>query len=99
WSGKATPIVDDPVVAVPDALQASANRLGKLIADLQKDGTPAPTMPIAPPFRLDECGWVANRWCELLPLSPMQQQQMLMQEDPVERLAQIQRGLDSQGLL
>jgi len=99
WSGQVAPMADDPIVAIPDTLQASANRLGKLIADLQKDGTPAPAMPIAPPFRLDECGWVANRWCELLPLSPLQQQQMLMQEDPTERLAQIQRGLDSQGLL
>ena len=25
-------------------------------------------MPLQPPWQLDDCGWVANRWCELLPL-------------------------------
>lgn len=99
WGGQIEILADDPVIAIPETLQPSANRLGRLIADLQKDGTPAPAMPIVPPFRLDECGWVADRWSELLPLSPHQQLQMLEQKDPLERLAQIQHGLDSQGLL
>jgi uncharacterized protein len=25
-------------------------------------------LPFAEPFRLDDAGWVANRWCELLPI-------------------------------
>lgn len=99
WSGDIALMADDPVIAIPDPLQASANRLGKLIADMQKSGTPAAAMPLAPPFRLDECGWVANRWCELLPLMPLEQQSMLTLDDPVRRLAQVQQILNGQGLL
>jgi Lon protease-like protein len=32
---------------------------------------------LAPPYRLDDAGWVANRWCELLPV-PLAAKQKLM---------------------
>ena len=37
-------------------------------------------------MRLEDCGWVANRWCELLPV-PLELKQRLMQLDnPLVRL-------------
>lgn len=43
--------------------------------------------PFAQPYRLDDAGWVANRWSELLPI-PLQAKQKLMElEDPVIRLS------------
>ena len=43
-------------------------------------------MPLLAPYQLDDCGWVANRWCELLPL-PLQLKQRLMELDnPLVRL-------------
>lgn len=98
WVGTTAVIPDDAPVAVPEALQTSANALGKLIADLQQSGMPAAQMPIAPPFRLDECGWVADRWSELLPLPMTQKQDLLALEDPVLRLARIQAELAERGL-
>lgn len=93
WNGQVELIEPDPVAPIPDALRASANRLGKLIADMQKDGTPTEAMPMCPPFRLDECGWVANRWCELLMLPPLKQQEMLLNRDPMQRLENVQKIL------
>jgi len=99
WVGETLPIPDDPVQPVPEALQASANALGKLIADLQKEGVPPARMPIAPPFRLDESGWVADRWSELLPLPVERKQELLALEDPVARLEFVHAALLERGLL
>jgi Lon protease-like protein len=99
WMGDAVAIADDPVVDIPDNLQPTANALGKLIADLQQHGVPGMQMPIAPPFRLDESAWVANRWCEMLPMPPQQKEHLLALEDPVARLEQIQEVLTGRGLM
>jgi Lon protease-like protein len=55
-------------------------------------------MPLGPPFRLDDSGWVADRWCELLPLPPDDKAALLAMTDPVARLAAIQDVLRGQGL-
>lgn len=99
WVGAIEPLADDPAVPIPDALQPSANTLGRLIADLQHRQEPGTDLPIAPPFRLDECGWVANRWAELLPLLPPQQRHLLADGDPQSRLGQIQDILKRRQIL
>mgnify|MGYP003582559982 FL=1 len=99
WNGEAVPIEEDPIVEIPIALQASANRLGKLISDLQKDGVPLPEMPVAAPFFLDESGWVANRWCELLPIPVDQKLRLLALKNPVERLEYVHKFLSDRGLM
>jgi hypothetical protein len=99
WTGEAEALPDTPVQPVPPELQASANTLGKLIADMQHNRIPPDEMPLAPPFRLDECGWVADRWGELLPLVPQQQQELLAEADPALRLGQIQDILRRRRLL
>ena len=40
-----------------------------------------------PPYRLDDAGWVANRWCELLPVSLSAKQKLMELDDPVIRLS------------
>ncbi|NDH83101.1 MAG: peptidase S16, partial [Burkholderiaceae bacterium] len=44
------------------------------------------------------CGWVANRWCELLQLSPGQKQFFLEQESPRLRLDLIHELLEEMGV-
>ncbi|OZI59790.1 LON peptidase substrate-binding domain-containing protein [Bordetella genomosp. 11] len=99
WTGEIEMLEDDAPREIPSELQPSANALGALIADLQRRGTPAALMPITPPFRLDECGWVANRWSELLPLSATVKQELLLTDDPELRLAHIHAMLEDRGLL
>lgn len=99
WSGEIDVLADDPPRPIPRELQSCANALGALIADLQRRGTPAALMPIAPPFRLDECGWVADRWGEILPVPAATRQELLLTTDPELRLAQVHDLLDARGLL
>jgi Lon protease-like protein len=70
WIADVTRLDGDMSVKVPEDLQASANALGKLIKTLQQREVPQDQLPLVPPYRLDDCGWVANRWCELLPIPP-----------------------------
>ncbi len=98
WMGQAEPIPDDPPALVPAAMQASADALGRLVAQWQQDGVSPERMPLGPPFRLDDSGWVADRWCELLPLPPDDKAALLAMTDPVARLAAIQDVLRGQGL-
>ena len=43
-------------------------------------------LPIAEPYQLDDCGWVANRWSELLPLPAELKQRLMELDSPVMRL-------------
>lgn len=99
WRGEIEILEDDAPREIPTQLQPAAYALGALIADLQRQATPAALMPIAPPFRLDECGWVANRWAEILPLPPVAKEELLLTSDPELRLAHIHTMLDDRGLL
>lgn len=98
WSGLAEPLVSDTAHPVPPELQPGADALGRLIATLQRDGTPPESMPIGAPYRLDECGWVADRWAELLPLAPRRKRDLLALEDALERLRQVHALLAARGL-
>jgi Lon protease-like protein len=99
WMGDLEPIADDPVSEIPEVLQPTVNALGRLIAELQRQGVASSAMPIVPPFRLDEAGWVADRWCELLPLSAEEATHFLGLSDPVARLGEVQGLLARRGLL
>jgi uncharacterized protein len=86
WIADVERIAADLAVPVPPDLQSTAQALEKLIESLQQKTADEGQMPLQAPWRLDECGWVANRWCELLPL-PLQLKQELMQlENPLVRL-------------
>jgi len=99
WTGSISVLPDDPETPIDPTLQPCADTLGKLIAELQREGVSPQEMPIAPPFRLDDAGWVANRWSELLPLSPQTKADLLSQENPTDRLEEVHQVLLSRGLL
>ena len=97
WMGEAEILPDDSVQEIPAKLQKTADRLGQFIAGLLKDRTPESEMPVGRPFRLDDAGWVANRWAELLPLTVAQKQSLLLNENPVARLQSIHEILTAYG--
>jgi uncharacterized protein len=43
--------------------------------------------------QFDDAGWVANRWCELLPIPLNARQQLMALEDPLQRLALVDEFL------
>jgi Lon protease-like protein len=98
WIADVTRLHEDMSVKVPEDLQASANALGKLIKTLQQREVPQDQLPLVPPYRLEDCGWVANRWCELLPI-PLELKQRLMQlENPLVRLELVSDILERTGI-
>jgi Lon protease-like protein len=99
WLAEVDFIDADIVLAIPPEQQDVADALGALIRSLQQRAIPIDQMPIQGPFRLDECGWVANRWCELLDLTPDQKQRLLEQSSPVLRLELVQDWLILAGVI
>jgi uncharacterized protein len=98
WIADVTRLDEDQGVPVPDDLQPCADALGKLIRSLQQRDLSEDQMPVAPPFRLDDCGWVSNRWCELLPI-PLELKQRLMELDnPLLRLELVSDILERTGI-
>jgi Lon protease-like protein len=98
WMATVEPIADDLPVALPDELRNTAGALEKLIDSLRKEGVPDADMPVRPPYRFDDCGWVANRWCELLPAPAGQKQRLLELDNPLLRLELVQDLLAEGGL-
>jgi len=99
WMAEVEEVAEDMVVPIPSEQQDVANALGALIRSLQKKQISTANMSLAPPYRLDEAGWVANRWCELLRLDMEEKQRLLLQENPVLRLELVQDVLSENGLL
>ena len=85
WQGSVSYLAQDPEVEVPVSMQAHADRLGKVIATAQQKGL-LDKLPIFPPYHLDQCGWVANRYAEAMPISAELKLQMLSEPDPLKRL-------------
>lgn len=99
WVGEVVALHDDRDVPVPSEQQNVAKALATLISSLQKKQIPSSRVQLAPPYRLDDAGWVANRWCELLRLDMAEKQRLLVQENPLLRLELIQDVLCDNGLL
>lgn len=97
WMADVELLDDDHDVRIPSDLKGAADALDRVLGSLHD--VPQSRWPVQPPFRLDDCGWVANRWCELLPLPSQQKQHMLMLDNPMIRLELLHDVLDEHGLI
>ena len=95
WLADAIALPPDPVLPVPDALAASADALRQAITTLAEQGQ----QPFHPPHRLDDAGWVANRWCELLPIPLAAKQRLMVLDDPLLRLKLVDEYLRGQAVV
>jgi Lon protease-like protein len=86
WVGDVDLLAPDAPVDIPPDLQVTADALGEIIQSLQTQGMQQEQLPFGKPYRLDECGWVANRWCELLQLPLELKQRLMALENPLVRL-------------
>ena len=99
WMASVATLADDLPVAVPDELQNTVNALANLLSTLRNQDIPDSEIPIAAPYHLNDCGWVANRWSELLPMAIQQKQDLLALDNPVLRLELIQDMLEQRNLI
>ena len=98
WIADVERLDNDKEVPIPDDLKPCANALGKLIKSLQQRSIPDDQMPLLAPFQLDDCGWVANRWCELLPLPLVLKQRLMELDNPLVRLELVSDILERTGI-
>ncbi len=82
WLGEATAVADDPAVAPSPAHGNAVKSLADATRALEAQGA----HPFLAPHRFDDAGWVANRWCEILPLPLEARQRLMTLADPLGRL-------------
>lgn len=99
WMAQVEPLEDDLQVAVPEELSNTVSALTNLLSSLKNHAIAEQDFPVATPYRLNDCGWVANRWSEMLPIATDQKQGLLALDNPVLRLELVQDLLGERGLL
>ena len=86
WVGDAQWLPDDLPVSVPPDLAHVKLALERLVQNMQATMSQMDALPLQLPYRWDDCGWLANRWCEILPVSSQLKQQFMVLESPLVRL-------------
>ncbi len=98
WIADVEHIDPDMAVPVPDDLKKASNALAQVLHTLHLRDPQAPGSLVPTAAQLDDCGWVANRWCELLPV-PLELKQRLMELDnPLVRLELVGDVLERTGI-
>ncbi len=96
---------DSPTaIAEPQAktgvlLEQIINELEKQQKQADEAGHKTFCFPIAKPYQLDDAGWVANRFSELMPLGRNDRQALLEQSQPQARLEWITNYLSSKDVI
>lgn len=89
WVAEVEAVNDDIALEIPDDLLHTSTALQRLVGTLEERRRAqggAVRLPIAEPYRFDDCGWVANRWCELVPMQLELRQRLMELDSPLMRL-------------
>lgn len=84
WLAEVTTRPPESALPVPAHLQHLAVQMVEALQRLQENA-PAP-LPWPLPWRSDDCAWLSQRWCELLPLPTATRYHLLALTDPLMRL-------------
>ncbi|WP_119152922.1 LON peptidase substrate-binding domain-containing protein [Caldimonas tepidiphila] len=95
WIGEVEMLPDDPAGPPRQELVESARALASAIQALRQKGP----LPFLEPLRFEDAGWIANRWCELLPIPLAARQKLMELEDPQLRLQIVDRFLRDKGIV
>ena len=103
WVAQVSPIEADQAISVPQELANTVTALRQLITalthQLEREAIEGQRLPMTKPYLFDDCGWVANRWCELIPMQPAQRHRLLTLDNPLIRLELVQDLLETGGFL
>lgn len=95
WIATTTAVADDETVAPRESVLDTVRGLANAIASLKAQGAE----PFLQPYRFEEAGWVANRWCEILPISLAAKQKLMELPDPQVRLQLVDEFLRGKGVV
>ncbi len=95
WTAQVEFVADDEPAPPGPELAACVAALVDAIDTLNEQGT----KPFLEPMQFSDAGWVANRWCEILPISLAAKQKLMALEDPLIRLGLVDDFLRSKGVI
>ncbi|MDO5086573.1 MAG: LON peptidase substrate-binding domain-containing protein [Comamonadaceae bacterium] len=84
WTGDVSLLDPDRATPIPPDLASLADALRHALELPESPHQPAHGAPA--PELFQDAGWVANRWCERLPLPLTQKQQLMALDNPLVRL-------------
>ncbi len=97
WVADVEHLEPDMSVQLPPELESCAAILRKVISSLPPQVGSSQLEASAEAW--NDCGWIANRWCELLPIPLPIKQRMLELDNPVIRLELVSDMLEKFGLV
>ena len=95
WVADTTLLPPDEAVHPTPEQFATVEALTNAIESLRQQGH----TPFAEPYQLNDAGWVANRWCEILPISLAAKQKLMELEEPTMRLNLVGEFLRGKGVI
>jgi Lon protease-like protein len=95
WLADVSVLPDDETMAPDAALLPTVKALASAIGALREQGS----TPFIEPYRFDDAGWVANRWCEILPIPLAAKQRLMMLPEPQLRLRLVDEYLRGKGVV
>jgi Lon protease-like protein len=95
WTAAAECLPDDEAQVPASDMLPTVQALANAIATLKAQGS----VPFNEPYRLDDAGWVANRWCEILPIPLGAKQKLMELDEPGLRLQLVHEYLRGKGVV
>jgi Lon protease-like protein len=95
WLARTSELDDDEALAPNRRLVDTVRALATTIATLKAKGD----APFLSPYHFADAGWVANRWCEILPISQAAKQKLMELPDPTVRLELVDEFLRTKGVI
>jgi Lon protease-like protein len=97
WRADVTLLDPDLGIEIPPERAKSSTTLERVLHAMDEQGIADDERPILKPYLLNDCGWVSNRWAELLNLNASQRQHLMTLENPRLRLDLVQELLEEMG--
>ncbi len=94
WVADVQLLPDDAPIPIPVDLASTATALQHVLTNLHAQYHEGQHIPIQAPYHWDDAGWVANRWCELLPIPLELKQRLMALDNPLVRLELVNDLLD-----
>ncbi|MEY2690396.1 MAG: hypothetical protein RL375_4596 [Pseudomonadota bacterium] len=94
WRADANLLPDDVSAPPPDDCADAVNALRQACSNLAAQDR----LPFREPLTFDEAGWVANRWCEILPIPAPTKLKLMLLPDAAARLRLVADFLRRKGI-
>ena len=95
WLAEVSLLPADEAMAPDAAFLPTVKALAGAITALREQGS----KPFCEPYHFDDAGWVANRWCEILPIPLAAKHRLMVLPEPQLRLRLVDEYLRGKGVI